>query len=310
MKYLTARQYQAFDDGVYSSDVSALALATYISRAESAVDAHMGFDPRLGGFEMHTTWYEHKWDAESLRSPFPNAPVPVQNIVRYRIQTSNLSTSGAGYFATIASSDATINQFDEYVEIVPLQSVTYSLTPLLLALGLKDPIVQMDALVGYYLPQLADLLYDSGDHTTYYAARGFWASSYNQAQHLQPNTPPPIPPVVYKNGVVVPASAYSINYTEGAVIFNAQGSANDVISADYAATIPDEARDATAEQVSYLLAKRKLNKAGMTSLQLIQNADQRLQRPILRGRESAATSVLCDEAAKYLARLIPVAIAG
>lgn len=309
-KYLTVRQYQALDDGITTSTLSALALATYITRAEAAVDAHMGFEPRLGGFETHSVWFEHKWDAESLRSPFPNRPVPVQAVVRYRIQTSNLSTSGAGYFATITATDATINEFDEYIEIVPLQSVTYSLTPLLLALGLKDPIVQEDVTVGYYLPQLGDTLYNNGDNKTYYATRGFWASAYNQAEHVQPNTLPPIPPVVYRNGAVVPSSDYMVLWAEGGVAFTAANSASDVITADYTATIPDEVMAATTEQVTHLLSKRALNKAGMTDLQLIQNADQRLQRPIERGKVSAAIDALCSEAVKYLSRLIPIGIAG
>lgn len=311
MKYLTARQYQAFDDGVASSDVNAFALAGYITRAEAAIDAHMGFDPRLGGFEAHQCWFEHKWDATSLRSPFPNRPVPVRNIVRYRIQTSNLSTSGAGYFATIAPTDATINEFDDYVEIVPLQSVTYSLTPLLLAYGLKDPIVQEDLEIGYFLPYFGDTLYDSGDHKTYYAMRGFWAQAYTQAQHVQPNTLPPIPPIIYKNGAVVSSGNYSINGTEGSVVFTVANVGTDVITADYTATIPDEVQAAAVAQVSYLLAKRALNKAGLyDNLQYIMNGDQRIQRPVDRGKVSAALDVLCPDGVKYLSRLVPIGIAG
>ena len=319
-KYLTINQYKQRDDGMLERSVTDFALAEYISRAETAIDTHMGFDPRLGGFEPHMITWQEKWDGETLRARNPMYPVPVRQTVRYRVQTSN-TTSGDAYAANINSTDVTINTFDGYLEIVPLQSVTFSLAPILLNLSLKDPIIDADVNIGYYIPFLGDQLFNSGlqtangPNTLYYAMRGFWASSYSVALHLEPSVLPPVPPVVYKNGIgpsfVVSSSQYTLNYTEGSVLFNSPNQNSDLVYADYTAQIPDQARDACVEQVSYLLSKRKLNQAGMYGLMMIQSGDMRLQRPMDRGKLSGTLlDVLCPEAAKYLNRLVPIPLAG
>ncbi len=315
-KYLTVNQYKLRDDGVLDKGVTDFALAEFISRAETAIDTHMGFDPRLGGFEPHMITWQEKWDGQTLRARNPIFPVPPRVTVRYRVQTSN-DTSGGAYGATINNTDVTINAFDGYLEIVPLQSVTFSLAPVLLNLSLKDPIIDADVNVGYYIPFLSEPLFNSGEttangvNTLYYATRGFWAQSYSVALHLQPSVLPPVPPVVYKNGVVVSSSNYTLNYNEGSVLFNASNANSDLITADFTAQVPDQVRDACVEQVSYLLGKRKLNQAGMQGLMMMQAGDMRIQRPLDRGKLSGTLlDVLCPEAAKYLSRLVPIPIAG
>src|SRR5579859_5949839 len=160
-KYLTVNQYKQRDDGILSKDVTDFALAEYISRAETAIDTHMGFDPRLAGFEPHMITWQEKWDGQTLRARNPMYPVPPRLTVRYRVQTSN-TTSGDAYAATINNTDVTINAFDGYLEIVPLQSVTFSLAPVLLNLSLKDPIIDADVNIGYYISILGEQLYNSG----------------------------------------------------------------------------------------------------------------------------------------------------
>lgn len=306
-KYLTTTQYKDADDGISLSDISDLALARTIARAEAAVDAFMKFNLRFTGFEPHNVWLQQKWKIETRQTPFPSHPVPVQSINRYRIQVSNISTSGAGFFAQINSGDCVINQTDAYVEIVPLQAITYSLSPVILQLGLRNPIVQMDSFCSFYIPIFGETLIDTGDHLNYKALRGFWASSYQAALHIQPNQLPAIPPVVYVNGVATSSSNYAVNFTEGMVTFTAsQGSA--VITADYAATIPDAAREATLRQTTFLLGQRALNKMGMLGLDIAQSGDQKIQR-VKQVRGVTRVEVLCEDAAACLADYQEIAIA-
>lgn len=312
-KYLTSGQFKRFGIGVSLDGINALNLTLAIAEAESAVDAHMQFDPKIGGFEPHTVWYEAPWRPGTLRTPMPSSPIPVRQIVRYRIQVSNLSTSGAGFFANINASDCVINEFDAYIEIVPLQAVTYSLSPVLLQLGLNPPIVQCDCEVGYYLPILGETLMNDGQNKTYYGMRGFWASSYDQAIHVQPATLPPVPPVVYKNGVVVSNSLYSINYTEGSVTFTTANQNTDVITSDYTATIPDYVYFATVEQTAFNIAMRELNRQGLIGLEEVRSGDTLVRRIGGRSTRSSTAgrreSPLCDAAAQWLSHMVEISVA-
>ena len=278
-KYLSVAQYKRYSEGVALSDVSDMTLAYQISRAESAIDAYMGFDLKRGGFEWHPIIAQFPFEQWTLKNFTPQAPVPLRNITRYRIQVSNISTSGAGFFANISPSDAVIQNDAGYIEIVPLQAVTYSLSPILIQLGLKPPIVELDCNLGFFIPVFAETMIDSGDHTTYFALDGFWAATYDLASYLQPQFTMPIPPNIYKNGVLQSAINYTVNAIDGSVTFNSANLATDVITADYVKTIPDSVKEATVLQVDYLLGQRKLNQLGMQGLEFARTGDQDIRRP-------------------------------
>jgi len=307
MKYLTLQQFKDADTGVSLIGVNDVSLASYIGRSETAVDAFMKFHLQVSGFEPHNTWLQQKWDIASRQTPFPSHPVPVQSISRYRIQVSNISTSGAGFFASINPGDCVINQHGGYVEIVPLQAITYSLSPVILQLGLKNPIVQMDAFVCFYLPVFNEHLINTGDSQNYQAARGFWANSYQAALHIRPNQLPAIPPVVYANGSIVSPSTYTVNYFEGMITFNTKQANSVVVTADYTATIPDAAREATLRQTTHLLEQRALKKMGMGGLDMAKLGEVQVQRSRQDG--TTRTEVLCEEAASCLMDYQEIAIA-
>lgn len=280
-KYLTPGQYLRSGDGMSSADPSLMpaeTLASYILRAESDIDSYMGFDYLLGGFEPHVSWYQEAWDHSTLKTRIPNVPVPVRNVTRYRIQVSNVSQAGAGFFANINVGDVTFNVFQGYVEIVPLQAVTYAMTPVLVALGMNPPVVQVDYQVGFYFPFLGDTLFDSGDHLTYRAVRGFWASAYQTALSIQPNTLPPVPPAVYANGT--PVGGYTVNYTEGSITFTVARSVSDVITADYTSQIPDSVKAAAVAQTSFLIGQADLNLQGMSGIVMARNEHQEIRRDV------------------------------
>lgn len=307
MKYLTTQQYKNVDDGVIDAALTDLSLARIIARAERQVDSEMAFDPKIGGFEPHLVWMQGKFDYETLKVKTPNVLVPVRNIARYRIQVSNLTTSGAGFFANINNNDAVINNFGNYIEIVPLQAVTYSLAPVLVQLGLRPPILQVDAEVGYNMAVIGEQMIDDGGHFTYWATRGMWAQTYTVAQYIQPNTLPPIPPNVYVNGSPV-TSGYTLDYVNGNVTFISQRLATDVVSIDYTFTIPDFATEATIYQTTFLLGQRLLNKAGMNGIFLAQSGDQNMRRLV--ETTTDPTGMLCKEARDVLRDFKPIGISG
>lgn len=307
-RYLTITQYKNADTGMSLTGIPDMSLATYIVQAESDIDAFCGFDLRYGGgFEPHSIWTQAQFDSRSLRMQSPNGPVPVRQVLRYRIQVSNLSNTGAGFFANISQNDCAINVFDEYVEIVPLQSITYSLAPVLIQLGLRPPIVQMDVALGYYLASFGEPLYLLSGNT-YVALRGFWASTYSQSLATQPNTLPPVPPVVYVNGVAQASNTYTVNYTEGQITFNSSPSG--MPTADITYQIPDNVRDATILQTSYLLGKRRLNQQGMQGLGMARSGDVEIRTvESFPARFPTNLGALCEGAANKLSPYIEIPVA-
>ncbi len=307
-KYLSIQAYKDEDTGVSLNDVNDLSLARIIASAERAVDSFMKFDLKVGGFEPHNVWLEQPWHDKMRQIRFPSHPVPVQSVTRYRIQVSNLSTDGSGFFATINPGDAVIAPYAGYVEIVPLQAITYSLSPIILQLGLSNPLVQMDCFCSFYNSIFGEALIDTGDHINYKAVRGFWAQTYQAALHIQPNRLPAIPPVVYSNGSTVSSSNYTVNYTEGMVTFNGAQASTAVITADYCATIPDAVKEATVRQVTHVLQQRALNKLGMGGLDIAQSGDQKVQR-VKQVRGVTRVEALCEDASACLLDYQEIAIA-
>lgn len=311
-KYLTINQYKRFDDGMSLTNISDLALTLTISRAEAAIDAFMGFDAKRGGLEPHFVMIQHQFEQHELKTWFPNYAVPVRQITRYRIQVSNLSTTGAGFFANISPNDCVITNDGNYVEIVPLQAVTYSLSPVLIQLGLRPPIVEMDCEIGFYIPVFGEAFFNQGDSKTYYATNGFWATTYTQALASQPNQLPPVPPVIYANGVALSSSLYTVNAVDGSIVFSAPRASGDVITGDYTYTIPDYIQEACILQVAYIVGQRALNKTGMQGLESAKSGDQDVRRPRrfpIRHLGDLTQHALCEEAMSVLSRYVQVAIA-
>jgi hypothetical protein len=305
-KYLTAGQYRRYSDGISLTDVTDLTLNMIISRSENAIDAHMGFDVKRGGFEPHEVMIQQQFNERTRKTFHPHSNIPVRQVTRYRIQVSNLESTGAGFFANINPNDAVINNDQDYIEIVPLSSITYALSPVLMQLGLSPCIVEMDCAVGYYIPTLGISLINDGKFKTYYAPFGFWATSYSVANALTPNTPPPVPPVVYVNGVVQSSSTYTFDATDGSVTFNSMQSPTSVVTADITKQIPDYVTEAAVLQTSYLLSQRSLNKMGVyKQLYHVRTGEQQISFPRVssisdQGR-STPTS-LCPDAAAILSR--------
>jgi hypothetical protein len=278
-------------------------LASFIQRAESDIDTYLKFDLLLGGFEPHTIWYQEAWDHVTLKTSIPNKPSPIRRVTRYRIQVSNVSQAGAGFFANINEGDIVFHVFDQYIEIVPLQSITYSMTPVIIALGLNPPIVQVDLETGFYIPAWKDRLYDSGDSLTYRSLRGFWADTYTMSIFAWPRVLPAVPPNIYVNGVLQ-TTGYTVDYTEGTVTFNSTQAGN-TITADYTYQIPDPVKHATIAQTTWLIGQADLNSMGFSGLESARDDRQEAKRM----KPMAGTPNMSPAAASALSPYVDIAIA-
>lgn len=307
-KYLTYQQYLNADDGILTPDLpSPLSLERFIRRCESLIDIYMGFDPRLGGFELGNRVYAREWDMKSLKTRLPNFPVPIIRVNNYQIQVSTVNSSGQGFYAIINTGDMNYNQFSHYIEITPLQSVTYSLSPVMMAFGLRPPIIRLEYESGFYLPYFNELVDDSGDHTTYWARRGQWATTNDLSPQLNPIFQAlPIPYTIFKNGSAI-SSGFTVDPVNGTVVFTVANAVTDVITASYCSTIPDSIRDATIAQVTWLLGQRRLHQQGVGGTDYIRTGNDFIRR---KAPNQKRPNALCEDAITYLDEWKEIAIAG
>lgn len=311
-KYCTVSRYLLADEALPGiQTMSPVTIASAIARAESSIDSYMEFAPLIpNGFAAGVAGMvqqPYDWDARRMRFPLPL--VPVRRLLRVQVHVSNTSPGGAAFVATFnGAGDVVLNQYDNYGELVALQGTLYSLAPVLVQLGAKPPLLEIDAELGYYLPSSGEVLTDLGDHQTYQAQRQYWATSYTQASHNQPLTPPPIPPVVYLNGSVVSQSQYTVNATEGQIVFTSPNAASATVTCDYTYTIPDFVAHATIAQTTYLLGQRNLNAAGMQGVEMLRAGEQIIKRHLRGGLGNRSETYLHPQAEQLLAPYKPVAV--
>jgi hypothetical protein len=283
-KYVTPMCYRNAGEGMIDTTPAAITdftLANIIEDAEAAIDAYFGFWPGFGGFEPHVVLnYEQGFDFEARRARIPLWPAPARNLKRFNIHISNAGTApNAAASAVVNPGDIVLNNVEGYFEAIPLTAITYSLAAVVWGLGLQPPIAEIDYESGYYIPYQGDLLYNlSNDNKTFQALRGFWVISYTLATAQQPYIQPPIPPNVYVNGVLQSPSLYTVNFTEGQVVFNSALPVGAEVTADYTATIPDLILSATIKQTTYLLQQRALNQKGLGGLESARSGNRQIRR--------------------------------
>lgn len=285
-KYVTPQQYYLSEDSIPGlAAIPSNIITRTITRAEAMIDTYVGFDARLGGFEPHSSYYQDGFDEYTRRTRNPSYPTPIRTVDRYRIQVS-MQQTGDGVFATVQPGDCAINNLGGYIEIVPIQTFTFSLVPYMLGLGLHPPVVQLDYTAGFYFGAYGETLENQEqDGLRYRAQRGFWAQSISLAPSIQPFKAYPVP-TVYVDGVVQ-TTGFTIDYTEGVVTFStSQGAA--VVTADYTYQIPDPVREAAIVQTTYLLNQRNLVQMGLGGIEVARSRDQQIKRHIRTSADSSS----------------------
>lgn len=312
MKYLTLAQLKNTDEGLPLTGITDVALARIIAAAETDIDAYMGFDPKLGGFEPKNVLFQTLWDNDRHRVDIPNECLPVRQVLRFDIQLSNISTTGAGFEAIIQPNDVAINNFEEYMQIIPLSAITYSMFPTIIGMGLDPAIVVIEIATGYYVPIFNEIFVDSGDHMTYWSLRGFWATTLNLAPSLLAKSSsviPVIPAQIQVNGAA-PGVSYTTDPLNGSVTFATPLAASSTVTGSFATQIPDFVRETTIAQVYFYLRQRLLAQTGTyPETKRIRNGDQEIMMQDRDKQVRGMNGSLCAEAAGKLASLEEIGIA-
>lgn len=142
--YLTADEFRAYELGDLTdpsgTPFTDRQLDNYIGMASRMADAYVNYS-----FAYKQTTERHVWN-QKTRRVFPREK-PIVSLTSMKVYVSNLQN------AAFTVNDVFVNSDRGYVEVTSLATVTYSLFPAIVALGLIDPVAEITYTHGYqYTP--------------------------------------------------------------------------------------------------------------------------------------------------------------
>ena len=142
--YLTADEFRSYELGDLSdpsgNQFTDRQLDNYIGIASRMADSYVGYS-----FAYRQTTERHVWNQKSRRV-FPREK-PIVSVSSLKVYVSNQQN------AAFTVNDVFVNSDRGYVEVTSLATVTYSLFPAIVALGLIDPVAEITYTHGYqYTP--------------------------------------------------------------------------------------------------------------------------------------------------------------
>jgi len=280
----------------FGSDISELddtELVSLIAQASAVVDSYCNVPriPQKHDFRGGTiTGEQHRW--RYPQSPFEIGQRkyypfhwPILEIQQFRIYVTNTQ------YVEIAPSAMLINNSERYWEIVSLALTGVGLFNALIIpnVGLADPIAKSTYTYGWDFTVEDDSLTCS-DGQTWRAQNQYWFTDTNRA------------PVIKKNGAVV-TSGFTVDATEGSVVFTDNLLATDSVTATYHHKLPSDIQYGTGHIVAHLHGEAELHARGMAHLTMIKVAEVTMERDLRRGNPAgliANLDTLVPEAALLL----------
>jgi hypothetical protein len=294
--YLTPARFREMGFGIDISELDDAELAALIAQATSVVDAYCNV-PRIpqkhdfrGGVikkEQHS-WAmpEHSMDYGQRRMyPFH---WPILQITDFKIYVTN------SQYVEIAPSELFINNSERWFEIVSYAVTSIGMFGALIVpnIGLATPVAKVGYTYGWSLYS-ADEYLIAGDGQTWRSQNQFWHSTDDVEGDART-------PVIRKNGVVE-SSGFTIDYTEGTIVFDDNLSATDTVSADYYYKLPNELQYGTGHIVAHLHGQAELHARGMAHLTQLKVAEVEMRRDTPGGKSlSENLDILIPEAALLL----------
>jgi len=285
--YLTVERYRTMR---YGSDLDHddIDLASVMERASSLVDAYCGVPMRPAKHDFRggtIVEEEQRWRVPE--APYVNAQRrfypfhgPVTSIQQFRIYITNTQ------YVEIAPSEFFINNTERYIELVSLALSAYGIFGSLVIpnLGLTTPVARVDYTYGWDFTSADEPLYSS-DGQTFRSQNNWWKSS-------------PVP-VVKVNGATQ-SSGYAVDYTEGAVVFEANPAESASITATYHYKLPPEIRDATGYIATHVLEESHVIARGLHGIERMTVAEVTIQKERTPGSAKQYIQNVAPEAALLL----------
>jgi len=299
--YLTPSQLKTMNLGVDLSGYSDVQLASYIARASAAVnsetnapDLPVPHDFKGGSIVGEThTWPIDAYDRSPTRRVFPYHR-PVIEVTTMRIYATKTQ------YVEFSASELYYEASEGWIEPASANLTSYGLwgAAMYPAIGLSDPHSLIDYTYGTTYP-ISERIYPDTVTNQWRASAGFWTSD----------------PVVVRVNGVTRASDYTVDTTEGTVLFTAPlpDVDDDTVELDYVTTLHPNIALATGIIAADRISSRNLVAAGFPAgVRAFTVAEVRVERDLpRRGGQETVQSSVPPEAAELLAdfKFYPLAFA-
>jgi len=279
--YLTPQRFREMGFGIDISELDDAELLSLCKQASAVVNAYCNVPrlPQLHDFRGGTiTDEEHTWG-------YPQTPFdigrrrlylfhgPIREITGFRIMVTNTQ------YVTIAPTELMINHTERYFEVVSLAMTGTGLFNALIIpnVALAVPISRTSYTYGWDFTEVDEELTCS-DGQTWRAQNQYWFTDTGRE------------PVIKKNGVVV-TTGFTVDATEGTVVFDTNLLASDTVSASYHYKLPTDIQFGTGHIVAHLHGQAELHSRGMAHLTRLRVAEVDMERDLRRG---LPTSLVAD----------------
>lgn len=293
--YVTPDRFREMGFGIDISELDDAELLSLCSQASAVVDSYCNV-PRIpqkhdfrGGV---ITGEDHKW--RYPQSPFEIGQRkyypfhwPIISVESFRIYVTNTQ------YVEIGTSGLLINNSERYWEVVSLALTSSGLFNALVIpnVGLADPIARSSYTYGWdFLVSDEDLTCSDGQ--TWRAQNQFWFTDAGRE------------PVIRKNGVVQ-STGYTVNATEGTVVFDQNLLATDTVTATYHHRLPADIQYGTGHIIAHLHGQAELHARGLAHLSRLRVAEVEMTTNVLPNRGEVKSlsenlDILIPEAALLL----------
>lgn len=295
MPYLTPQRFREMGFGIDISELDDVELASLCAQASAVVDSYCNVPriPQKHDFLGGTiTGEKHTW-----RMPFGPFDVgqrrvylfhkPITSVTQFRIYVTNTQ------YVEIAPTELMINETEGYFEVVSLVITSSGLFNALIIpnVGLATPIASTSYTYGWDFT-VTDEELTCSDGQTWRAQNQFWFTDVARA------------PVVKKNGVAQ-SSGYTVDSTEGTVVFDTNLLATDRVTVSYHHKLPSDIQFGTGHIVAYLHGEAELHARGLAHLSSLRVAEVEMKTQTLAHRAEVKSlsqnlDILVPEAALLL----------
>jgi hypothetical protein len=291
--YLTPARFREMGLGIDTSELDDSELLSLINQATAVVNAYCNVPriPQMHDFRGGTITNEtHTW-----RYPVNSLDIgqrreylfhwPILAISNFRIYVTNTQ------YIEIAPTELMINNTEKYFEIVSLAITSFGLFNALIVpnVYLASPLAKTSYTYGWDFT-VTDEYLSCTDGQTWRAQNQFWFTDTGRE------------PVIKKNGAVV-TTGFTVDATEGSVVFTDNLLASDTVSATYHYRLPVDIQYGTGHIVAYLHGDAELHARGMAHLTKLRVAEVEMEKDLRRGQPKSLVenlNALVPEAALLL----------
>lgn len=295
--YLTPERFRTMGLGIDLTDVDDIELQSILTRATAMVDDYCNvpllpnpFDFRGGQMVDES----HEWSDDLYDRPRPYrfwpmvaTVVPVQSVEQFRVYST------PKVYVEIDEAEMFINNTGGWIEVSSLKLTQFGIfgagiVPALI--GMYHPVAKCTYTYGWTFQSVNEVLYPT-DALTYRAQNQWWLADPE--------------PEVKLNSVVV-TTGFTIDYDEGAIVFDDPLAATDVVTCSYSHKLPWQIAQAAGVIAADDFGETKMRARGMTGLDSIQVGEITLRRAAAPGQRGGTATIdpVSDKAAGLLSRFI------